>query len=100
MAKDINFGEEGRTKLLNGINKLANAVKVTVGPKGRNVIIERPHTSPLITKDGVTVAESISLEDKIENMGSQMIREVASKTNKNAGDGTTCLLYTSDAADE
>ena len=89
MAKDINFGEEGRTKLLNGINKLANAVKVTVGPKGRNVIIERPHTSPLITKDGVTVAESISLEDKIENMGSQMIREVASKTNKNAGDGTT-----------
>lgn len=89
MSKDINFGEQGRTQLLNGINKLADAVKVTVGPKGRNVIIERPHTSPLITKDGVTVAESISLEDKIENMGCQMIREVASRTNKHAGDGTT-----------
>jgi len=89
MAKTINFGEESRRKLLNGVNTLADAVKVTLGPKGRNVVIERSFGSPTITKDGVSVAKEIELEDKFENMGAQMVKEVASKTSDTAGDGTT-----------
>ncbi|BAU22546.1 molecular chaperone GroEL [Caldimicrobium thiodismutans] len=88
-AKDIIYGANTRDKILAGVNKLANAVKVTLGPKGRNVILERSFGSPLITKDGVTVAKEIELEDKFENMGAQMVREVASKTSDVAGDGTT-----------
>ena len=89
MAKAINFGEESRRKILTGVNTLADAVKVTLGPKGRNVVIERSFGSPTITKDGVSVAKEIELEDKFENMGAQMVKEVASKTSDTAGDGTT-----------
>jgi chaperonin GroEL len=88
-AKEIIYGANTRDKILAGVNKLANAVKVTLGPKGRNVILERSFGSPLITKDGVTVAKEIELEDKFENMGAQMVKEVASKTSDVAGDGTT-----------
>ncbi|HFC97308.1 MAG TPA: chaperonin GroEL [Thermosulfurimonas dismutans] len=88
-AKDIIYDVQAREKLLTGVNKLANAVKVTLGPKGRNVIIEKTFGSPTITKDGVTVAKEIELEDKFENMGAQMVKEVASKTSDVAGDGTT-----------
>ena len=83
------FGDQGRNKLVEGVNILANAVKVTLGPKGRNVVIERSYGSPHVTKDGVTVAREIELEDKLANMGAQMVKEVASKTASNAGDGTT-----------
>jgi chaperonin GroEL len=89
MAKHIAYGEESRRSLLAGVNRLADAVKVTLGPKGRNVIIEKKFGSPTITKDGVTVAKEIELEDKLENTGAQMVREVASKTSDIAGDGTT-----------
>ena len=89
MAKHIAYGEESRRALLSGINRLADAVKVTLGPKGRNVVIEKKFGSPTITKDGVTVAKEIELEDKLENTGAQMVREVASKTSDIAGDGTT-----------
>src|ERR687884_410935 len=89
MAKHIAFGEESRSSLLRGVNRLADAVKVTLGPKGRNVVIEKKFGSPTITKDGVTVAKEIELEDKLENTGAQMVREVASKTSDVAGDGTT-----------
>lgn len=89
MAKDIRFGEDARYAVLRGVNKLANAVKVTLGPKGRNVVIEKKFGSPVITKDGVTVAKEIELKDPWENMGAQMVREVASKTSDVAGDGTT-----------
>ena len=89
MSKEIRFDQAGRTALLKGINTLANAVKVTLGPKGRNVILEKSFGSPTITKDGVTVAKEIDLEDKFENMGAQMVKEVASKTSDIAGDGTT-----------
>jgi chaperonin GroEL len=89
MAKQIAYGEESRRALLSGINRLADAVKVTLGPKGRNVVIEKKFGSPTITKDGVTVAKEIELEDKLENTGAQMVREVASKTSDIAGDGTT-----------
>jgi len=88
-AKIITFDETARRSLLNGVNILANAVKVTLGPRGRNVVIEKSFGAPLITKDGVTVAKEIEIEDKFENMGAQMVREVASKTNDDAGDGTT-----------
>ena len=88
-AKQVLFGEDGRVRVVRGINTLANAVKVTLGPKGRNVVLDRNFGSPLVTKDGVTVAREIELKDKFENMGAQMVREVASKTNDNAGDGTT-----------
>ncbi len=88
-AKDIKFGSDARNLMLDGINILANAVKVTLGPKGRNVVIDRSFGSPHITKDGVTVAQEIELENKFENMGAQMVKEVASKTNEIAGDGTT-----------
>jgi chaperonin GroEL len=89
MAKHIAYGEESRRSLLSGVNRLADAVKVTLGPKGRNVVIEKKFGSPTITKDGVTVAKEIELEDKLENTGAQMVREVASKTSDIAGDGTT-----------
>jgi len=88
-AKKVLFGDEARAKMVRGINTLADAVKVTLGPKGRNVVLERSFGGPLVTKDGVTVAKEIDLKDKYENMGAQMVREVASKTNDNAGDGTT-----------
>ena len=89
MAKDITYGDASRQAILRGINGLANAVKVTLGPKGRNVIIGKAYGSPIITKDGVTVAKEIDLQDPLENMGAQMVREVASKTSDVAGDGTT-----------
>jgi chaperonin GroEL len=88
-GKQIVYGEEARSKVLSGVNKLANAVKVTLGPKGRNVVLEKKFGSPTITKDGVTVAKEIELADGLENMGAQMVREVASKTSDVAGDGTT-----------
>src|SRR5205085_2604367 len=89
MAKQITYGEESRQAILRGVNQLANAVKVTLGPKGRNVVLDRKFGSPTITKDGVTVAKEIDLKDPLENMGAQMVREVASKTSDTAGDGTT-----------
>ena len=89
MAKDVKFNTEARESMLRGVNTLANAVKVTLGPKGRNVIIDKSYGAPRITKDGVTVAKEIELEDKFENMGAQMVKEVASRTNDEAGDGTT-----------
>src|SRR5450432_2052460 len=89
MAKRVTYGEEARQAILKGVNKLADAVKVTLGPKGRNVIVERKFGSPTITKDGVTVAKEIELKDELENAGAQMVREVASKTSDTAGDGTT-----------
>jgi chaperonin GroEL len=88
-AKQVRFGVDSRNKLVNGVNILANAVKVTLGPKGRNVVIQKSYGAPIITKDGVTVAKEIELEDKLENMGAQMVKEVASKTADRAGDGTT-----------
>ena len=88
-AKEVKFGAEARTKMLEGVDILANAVKVTLGPKGRNVVLEKSFGAPRITKDGVTVAKDIELKDKFQNMGAQMVREVASKANDVAGDGTT-----------
>ena len=88
-AKDVIFGNDSRSKMVEGVNILANAVKVTLGPKGRNVVIERSFGGPAVTKDGVTVAKEIELKDKLQNMGAQMVKEVASKTADNAGDGTT-----------
>ena len=88
-AKDVQFGNDSRSKMVEGVNILANAVKVTLGPKGRNVVIERSFGGPHVTKDGVTVAKEIELKDKLQNMGAQMVKEVASKTADNAGDGTT-----------
>lgn len=89
MAKDIKFGEDARQKLLNGVNKLADTVKVTLGPKGRNVVLDKNFGAPLITNDGVTIAKEIELPDKFENMGAQIVKEVSEKTNDVAGDGTT-----------
>src|SRR5215217_2974947 len=89
MAKQITYGEHSRQAILRGVNQLADAVKVTLGPKGRNVVLDKKFGSPLITKDGVTVAKEIDLKDPLENMGAQMVREVASKTSDTAGDGTT-----------
>ena len=89
MAKEIKFDIESRDALKRGVDALANAVKVTLGPKGRNVVIEKSFGAPHVTKDGVTVAKEIELEDRVENMGAQMVKEVASKTNDIAGDGTT-----------
>ena len=93
-AKEVRFHEDARHKILAGVNVLANAVKATLGPKGRNVVLERSFGAPTITKDGVSVAKEIELKDKFENMGAQMVREVASKTSDLAGDGTTtaCVL--------
>tara|TARA_B100001248_G_scaffold262484_1_gene258746 strand:+ start:6223 stop:7863 length:1641 start_codon:yes stop_codon:yes gene_type:complete len=89
MSKELRFSEDARSAILKGVNTLANAVKVTLGPKGRNVVIEKSFGAPLITKDGVTVAKEIEVENKFENMGAQMVKEVASKSNDDAGDGTT-----------
>ena len=88
-AKDVKFGNDARVKMLKGVNVLADAVKVTLGPKGRNVVLDKTYGAPTITKDGVSVAREIELEDKFENMGAQMVKEVASKANDAAGDGTT-----------
>src|SRR6266446_795803 len=88
-AKQIVYSRNARSRILHGVNLLANAVKVALGPKGRNVVIEKSYGSPVITKDGVTVEKEIELQDKFENMGAQMVREVASKTRDKAGDGTT-----------
>ena len=89
MAKQIVYGEEARKALQSGIDQLANTVKVTLGPKGRNVVLGRKFGAPLVTNDGVTIAKDVELEDAFENMGAQMVREVATKTNDAAGDGTT-----------
>ena len=89
MAKQIVTGENSRQAILRGVNILADAVKITLGPKGRNAVIEKKFGAPIITKDGVTVAKEIELQDPLENMGAQMVREVASKTSDVAGDGTT-----------
>ncbi|NWF54315.1 MAG: chaperonin GroEL, partial [Syntrophaceae bacterium] len=88
-AKEIRYDQKARDSLLRGVNILADAVRVTLGPKGRNVILDKSFGAPTVTKDGVTVAKEIELEDKFENMGAQMVREVASKTSDIAGDGTT-----------
>jgi hypothetical protein len=88
-AKDVIFGADARARMVEGVNILANAVKVTLGPKGRNVVLERSFGAPTVTKDGVSVAKEIELKDKLQNMGAQMVKEVASKTSDNAGDGTT-----------
>src|ERR1017187_3642296 len=89
MAKQIIYSDHSRQAILRGVNQLADAVKVTLGPRGRNVVLERRFGGTTITKDGVTVAKEIELEDKLENMGAQMVREVPSKTSDTAGDGTT-----------
>ena len=88
-AKDIRFSEDARSRMVRGVNVLANAVKATLGPKGRNVVLQKSYGAPTITKDGVSVAKEIELADAFENMGAQMVKEVASKTSDNAGDGTT-----------
>src|ERR1700745_907669 len=88
MAKQIVYGEQSRQAILRGVNQLADAVKVTLGPKGRNVVLDKKFGSPTITKDGVTVAKEVDLKDPLENLGAQMVREVASKTSDVAGDGT------------
>src|ERR1700693_3091602 len=93
-AKEVVFGDIARAKMVEGVNMLANAVKVTLGPKGRNVVLERSCGGPTVTKDGVSVAKEIELKDKLQNMGAQMVKEVAFRTNDNAGDGkttATCL---------
>ena len=89
MAKQIAYGEDARKALLNGINQLADTVKITLGPKGRNVVLDKKFGAPLITNDGVTIAKEIELDDAFENMGAQLVKEVATKTNDVAGDGTT-----------
>ncbi len=89
MSKIVKFNSEARTAMLKGVDILANTVKVTLGPKGRNVVIDKSYGAPRTTKDGVSVAKEIELQDKFENMGAQMVKEVASKTNDEAGDGTT-----------
>ena len=97
MAKQLLFDESARKKILSGVNALAKAVKVTLGPKGRNVLIDKKFGAPTMTKDGVTVAKEIELEDPYENMGAQMVREVASKTSDTAGDGTTTATVLAEA---
>ena len=89
MAKQIIYGEDARKALQSGIDQLANTVKVTLGPKGRNVVLGKKYGAPLITNDGVTIAKDVELEDAFQNMGAQLVREVATKTNDAAGDGTT-----------
>src|SRR5512139_3407230 len=97
MAKELKFDQEARNAILEGVNILANAVKVTLGPKGRNVVLERSFGAPTVTKDGVTVAKEIDLEDHFQNMGAKMVREVASKTSDTAGDGTTTATLLAEA---
>src|ERR1700678_2684646 len=96
-AKEVRFSADARERMLRGVDILADAVKVTLGPKGRNVVIEKSFGAPRITKDGVTVAKEIELSDRFENMGAQMLREVASKTNDIAGDGTTTAIVLAQA---
>src|SRR5512140_2272453 len=96
-AKEVRFSVDARDKMLRGIDTLAHAVRVTLGPKGRNVVLDKSYGAPRITKDGVTVAKEIELSDKFENMGAQMVREVASKTNDVAGDGTTTAIVLAQA---
>src|SRR5215217_667412 len=91
-AKEVIFGDAARAKMVEGVNILANAVKVTLGPKGRNVVLDRSFGAPTVTKDGVSVAKEIELKDKLQNMGAQMVKEVASKTSDNAGDATTATV--------
>jgi chaperonin GroEL len=88
-AKEVKFGDDARSRMVHGVNILANAVKVTLGPKGRNVVLDKSFGAPTVTKDGVSVAKEIELEDKFENMGAQMVKEVSSQTSDVAGDGTT-----------
>ncbi|GAU38837.1 hypothetical protein TSUD_356880, partial [Trifolium subterraneum] len=97
VAKDINFGVGARAAMLQGVSEVAEAVKVTMGPKGRNVIIEKSHRSPRVTKDGVTVAKSIKFKDKAKNVGAELIKQVAKATNTAAGDGTTCATVLTQA---
>ena len=91
-AKDVKFGDSARSMMLDGVNVLADAVKVTLGPKGRNVVLDKSFGAPTVTKDGVSVAKEVELENKFENMGAQMLKEVASQTSDEAGDGTTLSL--------
>ena len=95
MAKQIIYGEEARKALQAGIDKLANTVKITLGPKGRNVVLDKKFGAPLITNDGVTIAKEVELPDAFENMGAQLVKEVATKTNDAAGDGTTTASFAS-----
>ena len=97
MAKIVKFESDARSAMLRGVDILANTVKVTLGPKGRNVVLDKSYGAPRTTKDGVTVAKEIELEDKFENMGAQMVKEVASKTNDEAGDGTTTAIILAQA---
>src|SRR6185503_12477781 len=97
MAKQLQYSDEARRSILSGVEQLAKAVKVTLGPKGRNVCIDKKFGSPTITKDGVTVAKEIELKDPYENMGAEMVKEVASKTSDNAGDGTTTATVLAEA---
>src|SRR6187399_569028 len=96
-AKDVIFGADARSRMVEGVNILANAVKVTLGPKGRNVVLERSFGAPTVTKDGVSVAKEIELKDKLQNMGAQMVKEVASHTSDDAGDGTTTATVLAEA---
>lgn len=97
-AKDVQFGDSARQRMLEGVNVLANAVKVTLGPKGRNVVLDKSFGAPTVTKDGVSVAKEIELKDKFENMGAQMVKEVASQANDVAGDGTTTATVLAQAS--
>ncbi|MEK9201632.1 MAG: TCP-1/cpn60 chaperonin family protein, partial [Patescibacteria group bacterium] len=97
MAKQILFSEEARKSLKHGVDSVANAVKITIGPRGRNVVLDKGYGSPMITNDGVTIAKEISLTDKFENMGAEIIKEVATKTNDAAGDGTTTSVILTQA---
>src|SRR5699024_9781844 len=92
MAKDLRFSEDARQSMLRGVDKLANAVKVTIGPKGRNVVLDKEYTSPLITNDGITIAKDIEQEDQNEDIGSKLVQEVANKTNEIDGDVTTTAI--------
>jgi len=96
-AKEVIFGDEARARMVKGVNILANAVKATLGPKGRNVVLDKSFGAPTVTKDGVSVAKEIELEDKLENMGAQMVKEVAEKTSDIAGDGTTTATVLGEA---
>ena len=96
-AKDVRFGDSARKRMVQGVNILADAVKVTLGPKGRNVVLDKSFGAPTVTKDGVSVAEEIELRDKVENIGARMVREAASKTSDDAGDGTTTATVMAEA---
>ena len=96
-AKEVKFGDDARQRMMKGVNVLANAVKVTLGPKGRNVVLEKSFGAPTVTKDGVSVAKEIELADKLENMGAQMVKEVSSQTSDVAGDGTTTATVLAEA---